>query len=156
MSVTKPFIVCFRYLVEMLIIQYGTRGQWKPDTLNIDERFQDSRSVFNNLLLYWVQHPAAPTKGTHGKFSDVRARRGHEPTLGDIFIVGQFVQSFWLKSIQKHQKMSLFKIVQSSIIVQFITYHITVSTLSWRLVRLENAINIDVVVGPQNVNNDKS
>ena len=39
MSVTKPFIVCFRYLVEMLIIQYGTRGQWKPDTLNIDERF---------------------------------------------------------------------------------------------------------------------
>lgn len=52
--------------------------------------------------------------------------------------------------------MSLFKIVQSSIIVQFITYHITVSTLSWRLVRLENAINIDVVVGPQNVNNDKS
>ena len=54
MSGTKPFIVYFRYLVAMLIIQFGTWGQWKPDTLYIDERFQDSRSVFNILLLYWV------------------------------------------------------------------------------------------------------
>ena len=78
-----------------------------------------------------------------------------------FFVVGQFEQSFWLKSIQKHHRMSLFvchilEIVQCSIIVQFITYHITVSTLSWRSVRLENAINIDVVIGPQNVDDNKS